>query len=166
MSITPEQMGEWKRLCEAATPGPWEAKDYGSEAELVCGRGGLYAYWIDPMGDFRAEDARFIAASRTALPALLAEVERLERRLYGERGRPTTPEAEAQRDAAMNADIAKLLEGVKAEARAEERAAVVAHLRELDDGYPDGAKAGWVANAIERGEHLPAPRPALANEEA
>jgi hypothetical protein len=65
MTITPAQLEEWKRLESAATEGPWKA-EFGNlrypcqaeDAEIVA-------------------NAAFIAASRTALPALIAEVERL-----------------------------------------------------------------------------------------
>lgn len=53
MTITPEQLNEWKRLAEQATKGPWVVAN------------------ID----------RFITASREAVPALIAEVEAREKEL-------------------------------------------------------------------------------------
>ena len=73
MTITNEQAQEWRELAEAATPGPWEPGVLSiprdsvisvSENRYVCsvGNGG---YW--------QQDAAFIAAARTAVPALLTE---------------------------------------------------------------------------------------------
>lgn len=58
-----------RTLCDAATPGPWS-------------RVGLFVlddqgWWLDTRGDNTA----FIAASRTALPELLDEIERLRQSL-------------------------------------------------------------------------------------
>lgn len=63
--MTPDRLAELKRLCEAATPGPWEAN--------------MDQVWCDGwLADVhRDENAAFIAAARTALPGLIAEVERL-----------------------------------------------------------------------------------------
>ena len=47
-----------KRLCEQATPGPWKP---------------------DGLEDFVSVDADFICAARTALPQLIAKVERLQK---------------------------------------------------------------------------------------
>lgn len=55
---TPEQIAEWSRLCNAATPGPW-ANDLAIDESL----------WDRP-----DSNAAFIAAARTAVPVLLAEV--------------------------------------------------------------------------------------------
>lgn len=68
-----------RALLAAATPGPWKASiyyddgqpsgvDVESESGSVCDVRGR---------QLATEDAAFIAASRDALPALLAEVERL-----------------------------------------------------------------------------------------
>jgi len=59
--VTAEQMAEWRRLTEAASPPPWVA-DFLPEFD-------------------RWENQVFIAAARTAMPALLAECERLQSRL-------------------------------------------------------------------------------------
>ena len=56
MTITAADLGNLRALCEKATPGPWLVSE-------VPGRECL------------DEDSAFIAAARTALPALLAEVE-------------------------------------------------------------------------------------------
>jgi hypothetical protein len=85
-----ERLEELKKLCEDATPGPWtpEYSDYGDEIWFG-GRG--WGMWsLDPVGVYlsgqaqnnnaedmaeREADAKLIAASRTALPELIAEVE-------------------------------------------------------------------------------------------
>lgn len=81
-TLTPERRAELKRLCEQATPGPWEVTD---ESCARCRKENTheYAIYAIPQGNhdqfIRKEDADFIAAARTALPSLLEEVERLER---------------------------------------------------------------------------------------
>lgn len=87
MNLTDEQFREAGSLCEAATPGPWDA---GLENVYAVQRAG------EP-GPVRATVARlvgpdadraFIAAARTLVPALLDEVERLRadlRTVYGRR---------------------------------------------------------------------------------
>ena len=78
--MTPERIAELRALADAATRGPWTV------ADLRHQRGGQIR--IFPHGDIhianvlaRHEDAvanaEFIAAARSALPALLDEVERL-----------------------------------------------------------------------------------------
>lgn len=71
-------IAEAKRLDGLATEGPWEAYDNDNytqvqtyvDEDMLCVMGDT---------DARKEDAEFIAHSRTALPALVAEVERLRR---------------------------------------------------------------------------------------
>lgn len=80
-SATAEQLAEWKRLADAATPGPWiwpgdSMYGNGGEREGDC---------FDPpiietdSGHYGPEenDRDFIAAARTAVPSLIAEVGRL-----------------------------------------------------------------------------------------
>ena len=105
--ITLEQLSDWKRLADAATEGPWETDttenegDYGNGLDL---RSGFNSYEVaaasgrvcdtinsdvamvseeydedgctawDEVGKANME---FIAAARTAVPTLIAEVERL-----------------------------------------------------------------------------------------
>jgi len=76
-AITPEQLAEWKRLADAATEGPWasveispEDKEWGA-CEITAGDG-----YVSTM-ICGVDNAAFIAASRNAVPALIAEVERL-----------------------------------------------------------------------------------------
>lgn len=78
--MTNEELDALQALCDGATPGPWRTEDVGEppkrrwvvDAKYRCVAGGT-AGGIGP----RAFDADFIAAARTALPALIAEVRRL-----------------------------------------------------------------------------------------
>lgn len=69
--ISEEQLAEWQSLCDAATEWPWEALRLGEGTPQI--KTPLFGFncWTD------WPDRVFIAASRTALPALLAEVRRL-----------------------------------------------------------------------------------------
>ena len=86
--VTPDQLAELRWLAEAATPGPWESShnvdppsddNYRPNNPNREGRGegptitGTYR----DVKAMAAADAAFIAAARTAVPALCAEVERL-----------------------------------------------------------------------------------------
>ena len=67
---------EWRELAEAATPGPW------SPVTRISGLGvetfdSLRVCHVGESTDEYMHDATFIAASRTAVPALLAEVDAL-----------------------------------------------------------------------------------------
>lgn len=67
--LTTQQYDEYQALTDAATAGPWAVSEDYSDV-------------LDPYGDqlasfFKTADGRFIAAARTAVPALLAEVRRL-----------------------------------------------------------------------------------------
>lgn len=90
-SMTPERLAEIRAAEQAATPGPWRAEHFEIFADcLHCGergcedcdnQGGIIsdAGWvIAPKMLLRWEDAQFLALARTAVPELLAEVERLE----------------------------------------------------------------------------------------
>lgn len=113
-NLTAEQLAEWKRVCESATPGPWAVWDgpkyCGGGADLCIATGDGSDEWLANMDhrwnhfagshnhheDNHAPDAHcdicsfsdditeeqrataaFIATARTAMPALIAEVERL-----------------------------------------------------------------------------------------
>ena len=75
--MTQQELDALKALAEAATPGPWVCYYSLSVGATVQQKG--KAGWI-----FRAqeratrEDMDFVAAARAAVPALLAEVERLQ----------------------------------------------------------------------------------------
>ncbi len=76
--MTPAQLEELKKLCAAATPGPWRSESYGGETGCVSE---IYTIATGDDGDrenaMTKETASFIAAARTAVPELIAEVERL-----------------------------------------------------------------------------------------
>jgi hypothetical protein len=95
--MTPEQLAAIKARAEAATPGPWvpEFSDiylqkYGPEYCWESGyfvlrspEGAVVDYWANQADDsgllLERPDAEFIANARQDVPALLAEVERLQR---------------------------------------------------------------------------------------
>lgn len=100
MKTTPEQRAEWARLAEKATPGEWLAERC-TTSEVEVGAettaGHLSVAWVhlghapsanDIAGGTR--DAAFIAAARTAVPALLADLEAAERREEGLRRKVLT----------------------------------------------------------------------------
>lgn len=86
MMITDEQLAEWERLATAATPGPWRwwtsnsFRRLSSDADMKDG-GVLCAVVQHSDGHpdvFCSEaDRAFIAAARTAVPALIEELRRL-----------------------------------------------------------------------------------------
>ncbi len=88
--LSDERLAELEALAEVATPGPWECvvRDYyntdigGYRGATIPGIAPDY----EPMPDVHpafdsVADAEFIAASRAALPALLAEVREYRARL-------------------------------------------------------------------------------------
>ncbi len=90
---TPEQLAEWRRLAEAASPAPWRHRDRLSDGtphcDVLSDHGADDDGWFIVTGenpassadggyDMDPADARFIAASRTAVPALLDRVAELE----------------------------------------------------------------------------------------
>lgn len=94
MSVTPEERAEWRRLADAATTGPWEAYGITVAARTdpgdCMGCSGLLSpahlpeNHIVEVAEANIPDARFIAAAREAVPALLdaldaadAELDRL-----------------------------------------------------------------------------------------
>lgn len=75
MTIEDKDLDELQKLCDSATPGPWESlggsvwhpkSNHSSVCDVDAGA-----------GDDTLPDARFIAASRDALPKLIAEVRQL-----------------------------------------------------------------------------------------
>jgi hypothetical protein len=72
---TEQERQEWARLAEAATPGEWVARSYD---RLVTDDESAIAQGWENVGTIDSEDdLAFIAASRAAVPALLADVDRL-----------------------------------------------------------------------------------------
>lgn len=86
--MTTDDLQNLRALCEAATPGPWKPNvwiETDGDEWRATGPGHdehAHDYGSEPGGpDEKAaqRDAAFITASRTALPALIEEVERLRR---------------------------------------------------------------------------------------
>lgn len=78
MTPTPDELAEWSRLADAATHGPWVAVCPRINIRIMAGDLFVMESGKDG-GIVRQEaDAAFIAASRSALPRLLARVKELE----------------------------------------------------------------------------------------
>lgn len=70
MAVTPEQLAEWRRLCEAATPGPWFCNE--RTGEFCHGDPDNDEYnWV--IGD--VDDMAFFAAARDGWPATMDALE-------------------------------------------------------------------------------------------
>lgn len=83
--MTAEQLQKYTNLAEAATPGPWWVNRYATDMSCTEHEVGirtddmiLASLGID---DVAMPDASFIAAARDAVPALVAEVRRLQAEL-------------------------------------------------------------------------------------
>lgn len=72
-----------KKLCEAATAGPWIIEDPVKFPEYIDSDGGKFSLIAsDDYGPILTkEDAAFIAAARQDIPALISEVEQLREEL-------------------------------------------------------------------------------------
>ncbi len=72
-TMTDERLAELERLADAATPGPWEPLTPAS-GKWVCSLapGAIGMAWRRN----HTNDAAFVAAARTAIPELIAEVRR------------------------------------------------------------------------------------------
>lgn len=86
--MTEDELAEIEARAEAATPEPWDVqKCYGDRWTDRTGQHHTAAYWIpkaEQLGDGECGamlemDARFIAAARSDIPRLVAEVRRLTR---------------------------------------------------------------------------------------
>jgi len=81
-----EDNGYWldklERLCEAAAPKPWEARDRSHGWAVVSG--GCGVGWFGEMRDDNPTNAQLTAEARNALPALLAFVR--EARSFADKG--------------------------------------------------------------------------------
>lgn len=69
-----------KKLCEAATPGPWEI-DCGETVAFIPSEGEQCVLMEHGNGFATEDDYRFAAAARTALPKLIEEMEILREEL-------------------------------------------------------------------------------------
>ena len=70
--VKAEWIAQQREVCNAATPGPWESKHYGryEDHDECC-----IALTDDSIEPSKYENADFIAAARTALPAALDALE-------------------------------------------------------------------------------------------
>ncbi|MEE4545264.1 hypothetical protein V2S66_25255 [Streptomyces sp. V4-01] len=76
--LSPEQLAEIRARMDAAAPGPWETDTYAEyDSSTSIGVANASDLWIVPLQQLDPADAAFIAAARTDVPALLAEVDRL-----------------------------------------------------------------------------------------
>ncbi len=71
--MTDEQLQEWQAATDAATPGPWSDDGEGIYSDAT---GEMIG---DTWGPDAYENAAFIIAARTAMPALLAEAAKVRR---------------------------------------------------------------------------------------
>lgn len=77
--MTHHEIDMIERRCLAATFGPWTTGQLGGY-EVVASRVG--SHWEDLLcGDNRHADAEFMASARSDIPALVAEVRRLQEKL-------------------------------------------------------------------------------------
>ena len=76
--MTEEQLREIEARAEAATPGPWR-RGVGNTAMRVCSAYPAKSYFI--CEGTNADDLEFAAHAREDIPALVAEVRRLQRDL-------------------------------------------------------------------------------------
>ena len=77
--MTQQELDALKALADAATPGPWEEVAESGEWWITSASDETASLYVIPdTGLMNQADVDFIAASRTAVPALLAEVERLQ----------------------------------------------------------------------------------------
>lgn len=74
--MTEEQLAELEALAASATPGPWEAENDVGTGNLLAPLGGL-PHMTAFAQVWTFGDAAFIAAARTSVPELIAEVRRL-----------------------------------------------------------------------------------------
>lgn len=86
--MTPERIEELKKLCAKATPGPWTSDSTrlldGSVAHTCPEHSGYCissAEYRIAHGFFGADEAELCAASRSAVPELITEIEKLRRQL-------------------------------------------------------------------------------------
>lgn len=74
--ITPEYLTGLRKLSDAATPGPWKNNNRGIDAPVEYPEATYYDTLVRDI--LWKHDADFMAASRTAIPALLDHIEKLE----------------------------------------------------------------------------------------
>jgi hypothetical protein len=85
--LTDDQLAEWQRLADEATPGPWEGERFGVvvahvngvRRQVACAQGDAVMHGdatVDVV-TLQRSNGNLIASARTAVPALIAEVRRL-----------------------------------------------------------------------------------------
>ena len=82
MKTTKEQRDEWRKLANEATEGPWESTIEGESGRVVADDPNYPSFWLISICDTSQspkeyENAIFIAESRTAVPALLDDIDEL-----------------------------------------------------------------------------------------
>lgn len=77
MRLTDEELEELERMEREATPGPWGYAGDGFTDDVFADAECVASLRVHQNGDRTAANARFFAASRNALPSLLAEVREL-----------------------------------------------------------------------------------------
>ena len=121
-----------RALASGATPGPWiPHPSYVWTSEL----GGIIQNWSEDAN--AAADMEFIAAARTAVPALLGALD----------------QAEADRDWNIRSSRLSKEERIKANARAERAEARIKAVRELHQ--PCNHDAPCRGDCAECGQHMP-----------
>lgn len=151
--MTPERIAEIRRLAEAATKGPWTAKEPafapGIKARVF---GPTYKGKFEGQETMAVPDADFIAAAREAVPELLDDVDRLEARVK-ELSNPATWRATINRlESAELAALAELDERIaenaalkaRVEKLEEVRKAAMAWLSSFDTQIPENADSDYV----------------------
>lgn len=82
-----DELQRLKKLCDAATPGPWEVsrddRTVAYNVEDSWGRQNWQATNRWYKNGTVEDDAAFISAARSAVPALIAEIERLREEIDG-----------------------------------------------------------------------------------
>ena len=161
MTTHPIDTEALRRLADAATAGPWENARNGVQQSLdAATKAGDYRYegvGIVPEEYVRQDDAEFIAAARTAVPALLDALAAAEHRatraeaqsairgravvIYRDRAR----EAEAERDWNLRSSRLAKEGRIKANARAE---SAEARIRDLTQEVRD--ERGAALDALEQ----------------
>lgn len=80
--ISKDELAKWKHLCREATPGPWYHVQVANWWEVQHGSKYEDTRLTDDEFDNRAEyNSHLMAESRTAIPKLLDEIERLQAEL-------------------------------------------------------------------------------------